>query len=167
MSLQCRDKDVVRNIVKCFVQVQVDDINCSSLHHQRCNPIVEDHQICPARFALSEAMLAVASRLFIFHVPKHSFQEDLLHDLARHRGLYPWYSTKQIPEESKACSPEVQGSPLLLTCDPSPGSGHLLLALASNWAAAQTADLALDSAEEVKGCMPVFPCSSAFRFRDN
>ncbi|GAB0176555.1 hypothetical protein GRJ2_000120700 [Grus japonensis] len=43
MSLQFRDKDV-----KCFAQVQLDDISSSSLIHQCCNPIVEGHQICQA-----------------------------------------------------------------------------------------------------------------------
>ncbi|KAK4832223.1 hypothetical protein QYF61_021070 [Mycteria americana] len=33
------------------------------------------------------------------------------------QGFIPWYSTKQIPEETKACSPEVQGSELAV-CPP-------------------------------------------------
>ena len=71
MSLQLKDKDVLRDSVKCFAQVQVDDIGCSSLTHQSCNLIVEGHQICQAWFALSEAILAVTSHLL---------------DLARYRG---------------------------------------------------------------------------------
>ena len=66
-------------------EVQVDDLSRSSLIHQRCNSVAEGHQICQARFALSEPMLAVTNHL-IFHVASHSFQEDLLHDLAGHRG---------------------------------------------------------------------------------
>ncbi|GAB0190293.1 exostosin-2 [Grus japonensis] len=90
MSLQFRDKDVVRDSVKCLAQVQVDDISCSSLVHQRCNPIIEGHQIYQARFALSEAVLAVTSHLLVLHVPEHSLQEGLLHDLARHGdSLWP------------------------------------------------------------------------------
>ncbi|KAK4813652.1 hypothetical protein QYF61_014951 [Mycteria americana] len=54
MSLQFRDKDVMQDSVKCFAQVQADDISCSSLIHQRCNAVVEGHQICQAQFALSE-----------------------------------------------------------------------------------------------------------------
>ena len=46
--------------------------------------------VCQARFALSEAMLAVTSHLLVLHVPEHSFQEDLLYDLARHRGETDW-----------------------------------------------------------------------------
>lgn len=57
-----------------------------SIIHQSCNLTVEVHQNCQASFALSEAMLAVNNHLSLFHVPKHSFQEDLLHDLARNRG---------------------------------------------------------------------------------
>ncbi|CAM9935932.1 unnamed protein product, partial [Bubo scandiacus] len=34
MSLQFRDKDVMQDSIKCFAQVQVDDISCSSLIHQ-------------------------------------------------------------------------------------------------------------------------------------
>ncbi|GAB0189266.1 mitochondrial enolase superfamily member 1 [Grus japonensis] len=85
MSLQFRDKDVIQDSIKCFTRVQVDDISCSALIYQQCNAIIEGHHVCQARFALSEAMLAVTNRLLIFHVPEHSFQEDLLHDLARHR----------------------------------------------------------------------------------
>jgi len=67
--LQYRGKDVVWDSVECFAQVQVDDIICSSLTHQRCSPVIEGLQICQALFALSEAMLAVASHLLIFYVP--------------------------------------------------------------------------------------------------
>ena len=69
MSLQFRDKDVKWDSDKCFAQVKVDDISCSSLIHQCCNPAVEGHQICQAQFALSEAMLVVTSYLLIFHAP--------------------------------------------------------------------------------------------------
>ena len=59
MSLQYRDKDVMWVSVKCFIQVQVDDIICSSLIHQHSNPIIESHQIRQARFALSEAIITI------------------------------------------------------------------------------------------------------------
>ena len=65
MSLQFKDKYVVRDNVKCFAQIQVDDISYSSLTHQCCNPVVEGHQICQARFACSEAMLAVTNHFFV------------------------------------------------------------------------------------------------------
>ena len=52
MSLQFRDKDVVRDSVKCFAQVQVDDDSYSSLIHQCCNPIIEGHHIFQARLSL-------------------------------------------------------------------------------------------------------------------
>ena len=90
MSLQFRDRHVMWDSVKCFAQVQVDDVSFSSLIHQCCNPLVELHQFCQAQFALSEAMLAVTNVLLVFHVPQHSFQEDPLHDLARHRGETDW-----------------------------------------------------------------------------
>ena len=69
MSLQFRDKDVMWDRVKCFTQAQVDDVGCSSLIHQCHNPTIEGHQICQARFVLSEAMLAVTNHLLTFHVP--------------------------------------------------------------------------------------------------
>ncbi|GAB0205260.1 hypothetical protein GRJ2_002991600 [Grus japonensis] len=46
MSLQFRDKDVMRDSVKCLAQVQVDDVCHSSLIHQCCNLMVESHRIC-------------------------------------------------------------------------------------------------------------------------
>jgi len=90
MSLQFSEKNIVLHSVKCFAQVQVDDIPCSSLIHQYSNPIVEGHLICQAPFVRSEAMLAVINHLLILHVPYHSFQEDMLHDLDRHRGETDW-----------------------------------------------------------------------------
>ena len=63
----------MQDIVKCFAEDHVDDICLSSLIHQRSNPIVEDHQVCQAWFALSEAMFAVINHLLIFHVPEHTF----------------------------------------------------------------------------------------------
>lgn len=71
--------------IKCSARAQVDDINFSSLIHQYCNPTTES-QIFQALFALSEAMLIVTNHLLVFHVSYHSFQEDLLYDLAGHRG---------------------------------------------------------------------------------
>ena len=69
MSLQFRDKDVVWDSVKCFAQVQLDNVSYSSLIDQNSNPVVEGHQICQAQFAPSETMLAVTNHLLIFHVP--------------------------------------------------------------------------------------------------
>ena len=62
MSLRFRDKDVVQDSIKCFAQVQVDDISCSSLIHQHRNPVIKGHQICQAGFALSEALFAVTNQ---------------------------------------------------------------------------------------------------------
>jgi len=52
MSLHFRDKDVVWDSVKCFAQVQVDDISFSALTHQHSNPVIEGHQICQAYLSL-------------------------------------------------------------------------------------------------------------------
>ena len=46
--------------------------------------IVEGHQIGEAQSTLGETMLAVSDHL-ISHVPQYLFQEDLLHDLPKHR----------------------------------------------------------------------------------
>jgi len=59
----------MQDSVKRFAQVQADDVTCSSLIHQCCNSVVAGHQICQARFALSEALFAVAIHLLIFHMP--------------------------------------------------------------------------------------------------
>jgi len=48
VSLQFNDKDVMGSSDKCFAEVQVDDVSCSSLTHQHCNPVAEGHQICHA-----------------------------------------------------------------------------------------------------------------------
>lgn len=55
-----------RTVTIRYTQSQVDNTGCSFLIHQRCNLIVE--QICLALFAFIEAMLAVTSHLFVFHV---------------------------------------------------------------------------------------------------
>ncbi|GAB0208028.1 hypothetical protein GRJ2_003268500 [Grus japonensis] len=49
MSLQFRDKDIVRDSVKCLAQAQVDDVSCPSLIHRRCNPIIEGHKFVTTR----------------------------------------------------------------------------------------------------------------------
>ena len=59
----------MQDCVKCFAQVQVDDLSCSFLVHQHSKPVIEGQQICQAQFALSEAMLTVTSYLLIFQVP--------------------------------------------------------------------------------------------------
>lgn len=47
-------------------------------------------KLVQARFALCEAMLCVTNHVLIFHMPLHSFQEYLLHDLAGHRCEIDW-----------------------------------------------------------------------------
>ncbi|KAK4817448.1 hypothetical protein QYF61_015603 [Mycteria americana] len=48
--------------------------------------------------------------LFVFDF----VQELLAHPCRPPSGFIPWYSTKQIPEEAKVCSPEIQGSELAM-----------------------------------------------------
>ena len=69
MPLQFREKDVVRDHVKGFAEVQVDDIHHPSPVHRSCHSITEGHQIDQARSALGEAMLAVSDHPLIPHVP--------------------------------------------------------------------------------------------------
>jgi len=64
--------------------------SCPSFVHQCCNPIIEGYQVGQAQFALGEAMLAIPNHLLVIHAPYHCFQEDLLHDFARHRGEDDW-----------------------------------------------------------------------------
>lgn len=54
-----QDKDFIQDSVKCFAQNQVD-VNCSSINHECCNPIIEGHQICQAQQEL----------LFLIPIPK-------------------------------------------------------------------------------------------------
>ena len=46
MSLKFRDKNVMRDSIKCFTQVQADDTSYSSLIHQCCNLIIAGQEIC-------------------------------------------------------------------------------------------------------------------------
>lgn len=75
-----------RRVTNALYKCNVEDRNCSSVICQCCYTITEGHQICQVWFALYKAMLSLTSHLFVFHVPLKSFQEDLLHDLVRHRG---------------------------------------------------------------------------------
>lgn len=61
MRLQFRDDVLTWDTVKCFAQVQVNDINSSSLIHQHYNPIMKDHWICQVRIACSEVRLTVTN----------------------------------------------------------------------------------------------------------
>jgi len=53
---------MVRDHVKGFAEVQVDEICPPSPIHQSCYSILEGHQIGQAQSALGEAMLAVSKR---------------------------------------------------------------------------------------------------------
>ncbi|KAK4827407.1 hypothetical protein QYF61_017837 [Mycteria americana] len=94
-SPQFRDKDVVRDSVKCFAQIQ--------------HSFQEDllHDLAGHRGYLSLLPPSVGF-LFVFEFA----QELLVHPCRPPGGLIPWYSTKQIPEETKVCSPEGQGTEL-------------------------------------------------------
>lgn len=72
MSLHFSDKDVVQDSDKCFAQVQLDDASCSPIIHQFCNPVVGGHQICQARFFLSNTKLAVLLVIPVFEVNQHA-----------------------------------------------------------------------------------------------
>ena len=76
---------MVGDHVKGLAQVQVNDIGRLSLVHQ-CHSIIEGHQIGQAWPSPAEAMLAVSDHTLIPHVIKHVIQDDLFHDLPRHRG---------------------------------------------------------------------------------
>lgn len=71
MCFHFQNMDVMWDSVKCFAQVQIDDVSSSSLIHQCCHLIVESNQICQVLFSLNEVMCAVASHLCVFHVPYH------------------------------------------------------------------------------------------------
>lgn len=82
--LQFDNQDVMQDCVKCFAQVQIDDISCSCFIH--CNSIIKGHQVCQTWLILGEAMSVTINHLtFVFHVPYQDLQEDLLHDLAKRK----------------------------------------------------------------------------------
>ena len=68
ISLQFRDKDVVRARIKGLAEVQADNISCLSLVHQCCHSITERLQVGQALSALGEAMLAVSDHPLILRV---------------------------------------------------------------------------------------------------
>ncbi|GAB0210107.1 hypothetical protein GRJ2_003476500 [Grus japonensis] len=58
---------------------------------------------------------AIRTRIFEAACMLHDFREVTAAFSCRlllAQGFVPWYSTKQIPQEAKVCSPEVQGSEL-------------------------------------------------------
>jgi len=83
ISLQLREKDVLREHVKDLAEVQVDDIHCLPFIHQYHHSITESHQIGQAQPSLGEAILS-----WITHSPfmylNMSSRRNL--DLPRHRG---------------------------------------------------------------------------------
>ena len=48
-------------------------------------------QPCDRPLALGEAMLVISCHLPLFHMPQHSFQENLFCDLHWHKGELPCY----------------------------------------------------------------------------
>ena len=67
--LQFGNQDVMWDSVKCFAQVQVNDVSCSSFVHWCCNSIIKVHQVCQAWLALGKVMLVTTNHLIsIFHV---------------------------------------------------------------------------------------------------
>lgn len=49
----------MQNSVKCFAQVQVDVISCSSLSTEHCNSIIKSHHVC---HAFDEAVLVTVKK---------------------------------------------------------------------------------------------------------
>ena len=69
IPLQFREKDVVRDHVKGFAEIQVDDIHHPSPIHWCRHSIIEGNWIGQAWSALGEAMLTVSNHLFVSYVP--------------------------------------------------------------------------------------------------
>lgn len=70
-------------IVKGFTEDQIDDIHCSFF--VQCSN-TEGHLFCQVGRAYGEVILAVLNHLPVLFAHYQSFQEDLSHNLSRHRG---------------------------------------------------------------------------------
>lgn len=66
MSLQLKDKDGMLDSMKCFAQIQADDVSCTSLINQCHTLIIVGGQIFQELVA--PTMLAVTNHLIIDHV---------------------------------------------------------------------------------------------------
>lgn len=63
-SLQVRGKDILWDSVICSAQIQVGDVNPTSLIQYYCNLVTEDHQICRHDFPLVKACWLSPINLF-------------------------------------------------------------------------------------------------------
>lgn len=67
---------------------------CSCLIQQHSHPVADGYQISLAQFCTGEAKLADSYHLPVYHMPWHSFQEHLFHDLT---GLRMFQRTSILP----------------------------------------------------------------------
>ena len=72
---------------------------------------IKNSQVGQAGPALDEAMLVIPYHLPLFHVPQHSCQGDLLHDLPQHRVeadrlVVPWVILSTLLQNSHQLKPQ-------------------------------------------------------------
>ncbi|PKU38186.1 rna-directed dna polymerase from mobile element jockey-like [Limosa lapponica baueri] len=86
MGNQFLQEDTVVDCFKDLTKVQVKNIHNLSLIHQAGHFVTEGDQVCQAGPAPHEPMLAGPDRLGLLHAQHNGTQDDLFHDLPRHRG---------------------------------------------------------------------------------
>lgn len=101
-SLQFKDNDVMRDSVKHFAQVQLDNIHCFSLT-QCCHPVKGGHQICQVQFAISEAMLTVSS-----HVCFPCTFAALRRNARKNNPRKQWVNAGETEGNTTLCLPQPQ-----------------------------------------------------------
>ncbi|RMC22429.1 hypothetical protein DUI87_00743 [Hirundo rustica rustica] len=113
-----------KHVLKIHKELEETKARLARQHKRWSHSITEGLQVGQAGLGLGKAMLAVPNHMPVLHVPKHSSQQDLLHDLPRHRdspalflspvpeGSLPGNRIDCVPEKLKVCFPKVQG-PLL------------------------------------------------------
>jgi len=85
--LQFKEKDVVRDCVEGFTEVQTDHIHSSSLVHPSSRVVIESLYVHQAALVLGEDMLAVSN-----HLPVRCIAKGSVKYLPIFRELSPWWA---------------------------------------------------------------------------
>lgn len=80
-------RDAVWDHFKGHKEVKIHYTSCSSLLHQHGHCITKGHWISQVWFALYKAMLLALNHFPVIHLPTHTFQEDMIHDI-RHSNIW-------------------------------------------------------------------------------
>lgn len=78
LTCQFLQEEAVGNCIQSLGQIQVDNVHCLPHINQAGYLVVEDDQVCQARFTLGESVLAFPNH--VLHLSCSSPQEDLFHN---------------------------------------------------------------------------------------